>query len=179
MRRGMSRPQRQGNVGAGRRAATPTPRRPIHKTRRHCPAWQPPLLIANSLRRLHLICMEIISWALNRATPPSFSLLCPALPIQLGGAAISALSPLPCLTTLPTPPPPSSWRGAGEGCWQSTHLVGSPACALGEPALHQWVQGRGGTRQVICPPAWPCPGKGGGGWRAAAVAGCTCQEYGW
>lgn len=37
MRRGMSRPQRQGNVGAGRRAATPTPRRPIHKTRRHCP----------------------------------------------------------------------------------------------------------------------------------------------
>lgn len=163
---------RSGREMWGRAGAPPPPPHagPFIKPAGTARAWQPPLLIANSLRSLHLICIEIISWALSRETPPSFSPLCPALPIQSGRGEGAYLCPEP--PPLPHYHPPSS-------CWQSTHLAGSPASALGEPALHQWVQTRGGTRQVICPPAWPCPGKGGGGWRAAAVAGCTWQEYGW
>lgn len=71
-----------GNVGAGRRAATPTPRRPIHKTRRRCPglaASSPNCKLIKAFAS-HLHGNNFL--ALNRETPPSFSPLCPALPIQ-------------------------------------------------------------------------------------------------
>lgn len=99
VRRGMSRPQRQGNVGAGRGAATPTPRRPIHKTRRPCPglaASSPNCKLikefASNLHGNHFL-------ALNRATPPLLSRpLCLALPIQPARGGAHYLCP--------EPPPP-------------------------------------------------------------------------
>lgn len=161
--------------GPARRPPHPAPRGPIHKSRRRCPGLAAAVPNCKFIREFASDLHGNHFLALNRETPPSFSPLGPVLPIhRLGKERRPYLSPAPSLAA---PPSPLVRRKGGE--LAEHHPTGSPACAPGEPAQPQWVQMRGGARQVICPSAWPCPGKGGGGWRAAVAAGCTWQESDW
>lgn len=167
MPRGMSRAgwqaRRQGSVGAGQRL--PSPRGPIHKTRRHCLAWQPRTPNCKLIREFASHLHGNHFRTLNRETHPPHIVTHSSAPTGEEGA---------CLW-LPLPQPIPCPIGSEEG-WQSTHQSGPylcPRCAgpapVGPkkeaqpshlpPGLAVPREGRG--RSAVCPSSWSyLPGLG-------------------